>query len=90
MNGLVLVTVLLFVMLLLIGMVLFKEVRTHRFWRRLVADNDQGARNSRPGECVQYMLNERFSPCHGQHLGQVAIHPRALPGRQYNCSSCRH
>ena len=44
-NGLLVAAILIFLLFILIGFVLFKEVRTHLFWRRLVAEGDFEAIN---------------------------------------------
>ncbi len=42
-NGVAIAFAIIFVLVGLIGLVLFKEARTHRFWRQLVAENDVDA-----------------------------------------------
>ena len=44
-DALLIAAILIFLLFILIGFVLFKEVRTHIFWRRLVAEGDFEAIN---------------------------------------------
>lgn len=44
-NGLFIAAIVIFIFFILIGLLLFKEVRTHLFWRRLVSEGDFDAIN---------------------------------------------